>query len=73
MSARMLMASIAYWLFFFFWKLLAKPKAATSSMMRYWMMVTELSAQKEPSSGATSVKLHCSMLTAYFWKGKMAE
>ena len=57
----------------FFWKLLAKPAAATTSMIIYCTMVTELPAQKESAAGGVSVRLHCSMLTAYFWKGKMAE
>ena len=57
----------------FFWKLEAKPAAATTSMMTYCTMVTLDEAQNELASGAVSVRLHCSMLTAYFWKGKMAE
>ena len=57
----------------FFWKLLAKPAAATTSMITYWTMVTEGLAQNESEAGSVSVRLHWSMLTAYFWKGKMAE
>ena len=42
-------------------------------MMTYWTMVTLDEAQNESAAGSVSVRLHCSMLTAYFWKGKMAE
>ena len=54
-------------------KLLAKPAAATTSMMTYCTMVTDGLAQNESCAGSVSVRLHCSMFTAYFWKGKMAE
>ena len=57
---------------FFLMKLLEKAQAATTSMMMYWMMVTLSPAQKLPAAGSVRVRLHCSMLTAYFWKGKMA-
>ena len=73
MSAKMLMARRPYFRLAFFWKLLAKPAAATMSMMTYCTMVTSGCAQKESAAGAVSERLHCSMLTAYFWKGKMAE
>ena len=69
----MLIASKPYLLALFFWKLEAKPVAATMSMMTYWTMVTSGCAQKESASGRVSVRLHWSILTAYFWKGKMAE
>ena len=62
-----------YCLVLSFMKLLAKPAAATTSMMTYWMMVTLEPAQKESAAGAVSVRLHWSMFTAYFWNGKMAE
>jgi hypothetical protein len=42
-------------------------------MMIYWIIVTLEDAQNESASGAVSVRLHCSIFTAYFWKGKMAE
>jgi hypothetical protein len=35
-------------------------------MMMYWTMVTLEPAQKEAASGGVSVRLHCSMFTAYF-------
>ena len=54
-------------------KLLAKAQTATMSMMMYWTMVTASPAQNDPAAGSVSVRLHCSMLTAYFWKGKIAE
>ena len=57
----------------FLLKLLAKAVAATTSMMPYCSMVTVSDAQNESASGCTKVRLHCSMLTAYFWNGKMAE
>ena len=69
----MLTASKPYFILAFFWKLLAKPAAATTSMMIYCTMVTSGCAQNESLAGSVSVRLHCSMLTAYFWKGKMAE
>ena len=67
------MASRPYFLFLSFMKLLAKPAAATTSMMTYCTMVTDGLAQNESCAGSVSVRLHCSMFTAYFWKGKMAE
>ena len=56
-----------------FIKLNMKAVAATTSIMPYWMIVIYDDAQNE--SGATSVKvrLHWSIFTAYFWKGKIAE
>ena len=68
-----LIMTIVYFLTRSFWKFEAKPAAATMSMMIYCTMVTEDDAQNESASGAVSVRLHCSMFTAYFWKGKMAE
>ena len=73
MSETMLTASSVYCICFLFWKFDAKPAAATMSMMTYCTMVTLDEAQNESASGAVSVRLHCSMFTAYFWKGKMAE
>ena len=54
-------------------KLLAKAAAATTSMITYCITVTVSDAQKESAAGSVSVRLHCSMFTAYFWKGKIAE
>ena len=73
MSEAMERASKPYLVAAFFWKLLANPAAATTSIITYWIMVTEEPAQKESADGSVSVKLHCNMLTAYFWKGKIAE
>ena len=56
-----------------FEKLLAKAAAATTSMITYWMTVTVLPAQNESGESSVNVRLHCSMLTAYFWNGKIAE
>ena len=67
------MQSMVYFSDLFFRKLKAKAVAATTSMMRYWTMVTVVPAQKELGSTSEKVRLHWSMLTAYFWKGKMAE
>ena len=57
----------------FLLKLKANEPAATTIMMTYWMTVTVSEAQKLSAAGASSVKLHCNILTAYFWNGKMAE
>ena len=73
MSATIEIASRPYFIFAFFWKFEAKPAAATISMMTYCTIVTDELAQKESASGGVSVRLHCNMFTAYFWKGKMAE
>ena len=73
MRAMMDRPSRPYLRLFTFWKLLAKPAAATTSMMMYCTMVTVELVQKEPGSGSVRVRLHCNMFTAYFWKGKMAE
>ena len=54
-------------------KLLAKAAAATMSMMMYWITVTVLPAQNEPGASSVNVRLHWSMLTAYFWNGNIAE
>ena len=67
------MQSMVYFSDLFFRKLKAKAVAATTSMMRYCTMVTVVPAQKESGSTSVNVRLHWSMLTAYFWKGKMAE
>ena len=67
------MVSRQYFLLLVFWKLEANPAAATKSMMTYWTIVTDGLAQKESEAGSVSVRLHCSILTAYFWNGKMAE
>jgi hypothetical protein len=42
-------------------------------MMIYCIIVTDEFAQNESASGGVSVRLHCNIFTAYFWKGKMAE
>ena len=55
-----------------FWKLEAKPVTATNSMKTYCRMVTDGLAQNESLPGSVRVRLHCSIFTAYFWKGKMA-
>jgi hypothetical protein len=54
-------------------KLLAKAVAATTNIIRYWIIVVEFEAQKEFGSTAVNDKLHCNMFTAYFWNGKIAE
>ena len=72
MSEVMERASRPYFGPLFFWKLLANPAAATTSMMMYCTMVTDELAQNESLAGSVSVRLHWSMFTAYFWKGKMA-
>ena len=54
-------------------KLNANAVAATTNMIQYWMIVTVFPAQKEPSAGGVNDKLHCNILTAYFWNGKIAE
>ena len=54
-------------------KLLAKEAAATMSIITYWAMVTPDDAQKESAATSVNVRLHWSMLTAYFWNGKIAE
>ena len=66
------MSNKVYFLLAFFWKLLANPAAATMSMMMYCQMVTWSPPQNVSLAGSTRVRLHCSMFTAYFWKGKMA-
>ena len=50
----------------FFEKLLINAVTATTSMMMYCTMVTELPAQKEPSATSVKVRLHCNIFTAYF-------
>ena len=72
MRAIILMARRPNLLELFFWKFEAKPAAATMSIMTYCTMVMLLDAQNESCAGSLSVRLHCSMLTAYFWKGKIA-
>ena len=57
----------------FLLKLLVKAVAAMVIITKYWIMVTVFDAQKSPSASCVKVRLHCSMFTAYFWKGKMAE
>ena len=57
----------------FFEKLLIKAATATTSIIQYCMTVTVLVAQKESFGTSVNVRLHCSMLTAYFWNGKSAE
>ena len=54
-------------------KLLEKDVAATTSIIMYWTMVTALPPQNEVGSTSWKVRLHCSMLTAYFWNGNIAE
>ena len=69
----MLMPSKLYFMAGFFWKLDAKPVAATTSIMMYCTMVTLDDAQNESAAGSVRSRLHWSMFTAYFWKGKIAE
>ena len=57
----------------FFMKLNMNAVTATSNIIKYCTMVTDVEAQKESAGTSVKVRLHCSMLTAYFWKGKMAE
>ena len=65
--------SIVFFSAFRFMKLYMKAVAATTSMMTYWTIVTLEDAQNEPAGSSWNVRLHWSMFTAYFWKGKMAE
>ena len=67
------MQSTPYLIFLFFMKLNIKAVAATMSITTYCTMVTEVEAQNESAGTSEKVRLHCSILTAYFWKGKMAE
>ncbi len=54
-------------------KLLMKAEAATISITRYCQMVTVSPAHTLSAGISVKVRLHCSIFTAYFWKGKMAE
>ena len=65
--------STPYLKLLFLRKLNMNAVTATTSMMTYWMMVTDEDAQKESAGTSVNERLHCSMFTAYFWKGKIAE
>ena len=54
-------------------KLNINAVAATMSMMTYCTIVTDGEAQNESDGTSENVRLHCSMFTAYFWNGNIAE
>ena len=69
----MAMASNEYLVVLDLTKLLEKDVAATISIMMYWTIVTAVPPQNDEGSTGLKVRLHCSMFTAYFWNGKIAE